>query len=205
MKAAVDKSAPSHRFDRRGQNRGVLLRAARRVLAGKGYHRTKIAEIAREAGMGVGTFYLHYRTKEALFTELVEETARLLKRELDDARERHTDSRERARAGIETFFRFAHEHRELFRIVFGHGAEFHEVVRRAQELFVADVRENLRQGMQQGAFRPNRPDVLAPAFIGLSQQVVSWWIEQEDVSLAEVTESVLDFVFHGLGIGSPSR
>ncbi len=197
---------PANRFQRRRvQTRRDLLDAARKVLARKGYHGAKIADIAREADVGVGTVYLYYKTKEALFTELVEETARLLKRRLDAVRGRATDPQERTRLSTEAFFQFAHEHRELFRIAFGHGAEFHDVVRRVQERFIADARENLRQGMERGLFHSNRPEVLAAAFIGLSQHVVAWWIDQKTVSLAEVTEAVLDFVFHGLGGGRGKR
>jgi len=199
-------ATPSNRFQRRrARTRKALLEAARSVLASKGYHGAKIADIAREADVGVGTFYLYYKTKEALFTELVDETARLLKRRLDAVRAQTSDPRQYARASTATFFRFADENRELFRIVFGHGAQFHDAVRRAQARFLTDVRDNLRQGMAQGAFRHNRPEVLAPAFIGLSYQVVSWWIEQDAVSLDEVVDSVLDFVFHGVTGGARDK
>ena len=39
----------------------------------KGLHDTKIADIAAAADVGVGTFYLHFDTKEALFDALVED------------------------------------------------------------------------------------------------------------------------------------
>ena len=68
---------------RREQTARTLLDAARRVLAAKGYHGTKIVDIARAASVGVGTFYLYYPTKEALFLELVEDTVARLKTELD--------------------------------------------------------------------------------------------------------------------------
>ncbi len=183
---------------RREQTRHDLLDAARRVLARHGFHRTKITDIAREAKVAVGTFYLYYQTKEALFLELVEDTVRLLKAEIDHAHSLNSDPAARARAGCETFFRFAQQHRELFRIVFGHGATFHGVVRQAQERFATDVAANLREGMQLGVFRPNHPDVVAHAFVGMSLEVVSWWIEQEHIPLAEITEALLQFVFHGL-------
>jgi len=52
--------------------------------------------------------------------------------------------------------------------------------------------------MRAGVFRPNRPDVVAQAFTGMLLQVVSWWIEQENVPVSEVTESLLEFAFRGL-------
>ena len=192
-------AAPTRVQRRRDQTRRDLLAAAQRILANKGYHSAKVADIAREAQVGVGTFYLYYRTKEALFTELVEETARIFKLQLEALTVSALDPREHARLSIETFFRFAREHRELFRIVFGHGAEFHDVVRRVQAGFVADVRATLQHGMERGAFRRNRSDVLAPALIGLSDRVLSWWIKQDAVPLEDVTTAVLDFFFHGVG------
>ena len=44
---------------RRAQTARQLLEAARTVLAAKGYHGTKIVDIARAAHVGVGTFYLY--------------------------------------------------------------------------------------------------------------------------------------------------
>lgn len=183
---------------RREQTRQNLLSAARRVLSRHGFHRTKILDIAGEAGVAVGTFYLYYPTKEALFLEMVEDAVGLLKAEIDRLESLATDPIQRARAGCETVFRFAQENRDLFRIVFGHGATFHNVVHQAQELFVNGVAANLATGLRTGAFRPNRPDVVAHAFIGMLIQVVSWWIEQEKIPVSEITDSLLEFAFHGL-------
>jgi len=199
MAADTPARGTGERFQRqRAKTRSDLLTSARRVLAAKGYYRTKIADIAHDAGVAVGTFYLYYPTKEALFVELVENTAHLLRGELESARAATSEPRLRARAALETFFRFAHAHRELFRIVFGHGATFHDIIKRNQQLFATDIAANLADGMQARSFRPNNPEVVAQAFIGLSLQVVSWWLEREDVAVDTVIEAVLDFVFHGI-------
>jgi AcrR family transcriptional regulator len=198
MVADTPAHSAAERFQKqREHTRAELLTSARRVLAKKGFHRTKVADISRDAGVAVGTFYLYYPTKEALFLELVEDTVRLLKLEIDAGRGASTDPRERARAGLQTFFAFAQQHRELFRIVFGHGATFHDVVQRTQQLFAEDVAANLTEGMHAKVFRSNDPAILAQAFIGMSLQVVSWWLDHPDVPVEEVVESLLDFVSHG--------
>src|SRR5213083_2000012 len=77
------------RFERRREHtRQELLAAATRVLAEKGLDRTKITDIAAAADVGVGTFYLHFPDKEALFDAVVEETVRRLKATVDAAREK---------------------------------------------------------------------------------------------------------------------
>lgn len=183
---------------RREQTARQLLEAARSVLAAKGYHGTKIVDIARAAHVGVGTFYLYYPTKEALFLELVEETVAGLKHELDTVRATVTDPVEQSRTRTLTFFRFAQENRELFRIVFGHGASFHDVVRTCQERFIRDMQESLEVGTASGAFRPGDSGIWAQALIGMSLQVVSWWIEQESVPIEDVARELSDLALFGI-------
>lgn len=58
----VDKSARRHE----------LLRAARDVFATKGYHDAKIDDIVKQANVAKGTFYLYFRDKRSVFSELVD-------------------------------------------------------------------------------------------------------------------------------------
>jgi len=198
---AEDASIGERAHRRREQTARQLLEAARNVLAAKGYHGTKIVDIARAARVGVGTFYLYYPTKEALFLELVEDTVVRLKVELDLVRATVTDPVEQARTRTLTFFRFASDNRELFRIVFGHGASFHDVVRQCQDSFIRDMQESLEVGMARGTFRSADAAVWAHALTGMSLQVVSWWIDQEGVSIEEVARSLSDLAMHGIAKG----
>src|SRR6266850_3912460 len=106
------------RYQRRKEKtKQDILAAAQKVLAEKGYHNAKILDIAAAADIGVGTFYLYYQTKDALFLELIEETARLLKEDIDQARARVDGLAEKIQAANLAFFRFARDNRELLKIV----------------------------------------------------------------------------------------
>src|SRR4029077_3191032 len=73
---ASAKAFGGSRQDRRGaRTRAEPLARAGRLLAPKGFHGTKIADIAAAADVGTGTFYLYLPTKDALFADLVRETA----------------------------------------------------------------------------------------------------------------------------------
>src|SRR5204863_9944339 len=134
MKSASATAArASNRFERRRERtRQELLAAATRVLAEKGVDRTKITDIAAAADVGVGTFYLHFPDKEALFHAVVEETAERLKTAVDAARELADGPVEQMLAASTAFCAFAEKNRELFKIVFGHAAAYDDVIRRAQ-------------------------------------------------------------------------
>src|SRR3954447_7441428 len=57
------------------KRRTDLLRAARDVFATKGYHETKVDDIAAAAKVAKGTFYLYFRDKRSVFVELVDSLA----------------------------------------------------------------------------------------------------------------------------------
>ncbi|WP_433508552.1 TetR/AcrR family transcriptional regulator [Nonomuraea sp. CA-143628] len=59
----------------------LILDTAAELLVSWGYRRVTIEDVARRAGIGKGTVYLHFNTKEVLFlTVLLREQARLLDR-----------------------------------------------------------------------------------------------------------------------------
>jgi AcrR family transcriptional regulator len=190
--------APATRATRRRQRtKRELLSAAKAVFAARGYHQTKISDIAEEADVGVGTVYLHYDGKEALFLELVEDTTRELKERVDLAKAAAGNPVDQARVSCETFFRFAQENQETFRIVFGEGV-FNSTIAAAQKVFLADVAQSMTAGMRQGVFAPYPTALIAQAVVGLLTQVVSWWITQDEVSLEEAIEATNRFIAHGI-------
>jgi len=205
-RASVTALAPSNRFERRRERtRQDLLGAAERVLADKGLHHTKISDIAAAADVGVGTFYLHFPTKEALFDAVVEDTMRRFKATIDTARLSTDDPIGQMRAANAAFCRFACDNREVFRIVFGHAAAYNEVIRRAQALFAADVEESYREGVTKGAFAPMPPALVAQAVIGMATQVLSWWTEHESVSIESLHETMFTLALEGIRRRSPEK
>src|SRR5204862_8240691 len=77
--------------------RRLILDAAVRVFARKGYHSSRVGDIAEEAGVAHGVLYHYFRSKEELLEAIFRETWRDV---LDPARAvEETDETERDRAG----------------------------------------------------------------------------------------------------------
>lgn len=68
------------RTRRKPESLGKIKSAARKLFVERGYDATRPQDIAREAGLGHGTFYLHYPDKRACFLAFVEEA----RTEMDD-------------------------------------------------------------------------------------------------------------------------
>ncbi len=75
MTSTVSEAERPLRADAR-RNRERILQSARAVFAESGAE-AQIDDVARHAGVGVGTVYRHFPTKQALVTELVRQTFRL--------------------------------------------------------------------------------------------------------------------------------
>lgn len=58
---------------RKPESLSKLKRAARKLFVERGYHATRPQDIAREAGLGHGTFYLHFPDKRACFLSFVDD------------------------------------------------------------------------------------------------------------------------------------
>src|SRR5579859_3863643 len=57
----------------RGDKRERILDAAVRVFASKGFHATRVSEVAKAAGVADGTIYLYFKSKDELLVSLFED------------------------------------------------------------------------------------------------------------------------------------
>ncbi|NMX89497.1 TetR/AcrR family transcriptional regulator, partial [Pseudomonas sp. WS 5010] len=58
------------------QRENALLQSARQLFQEQSWDRVTIAEVARHAGIGKGTVYKHFSSKEALYARLVLDCSR---------------------------------------------------------------------------------------------------------------------------------
>ena len=182
-----------NRFERRREKTRVeLLEAAERVIARKGYHNTRIADIASEADVGLGTFYLHFKTKNEIFIELIDYGAGHLREELVAAKAGIDDPAQKLRITINTILDAAALAPESFRIVFGHGPAFLDLMVRVHQTFIDDLRIDLEPAIGSQA------DAVAHLTIGMLSQAITWLLEREDPSLAELKETTVNFALGGL-------
>jgi AcrR family transcriptional regulator len=67
---SLDDARPQRR---KPESLAKLKKSARKLFVERGYHATRPQDISREAGLGHGTFYLHFPDKRACFLDFVEE------------------------------------------------------------------------------------------------------------------------------------
>jgi hypothetical protein len=88
---------------------------------------------------------------------------------------------------METFFRYAAANRDVFKILFGHSAQFDELLREVHQLFIADIECDFEAGVRAGVFRDLPPAFAAQAIVGMLTQLTSWWIDRQDITIEDIT------------------
>src|SRR5438270_12842174 len=77
------------------RRREVILSAAKRVFAKKGYHATTIADVAKAARISYGSVYWYFDSKDALFHALMDSEGLALRGHIDAALRGARDQTER--------------------------------------------------------------------------------------------------------------
>jgi AcrR family transcriptional regulator len=180
--------------------------AAEVVFGERGYERASIADITREAGVALGTFYVYFPDKKALFVEVVDGLGERLRATLGAAVAGETSRLGVERRGLEAFFAFARRHRLLYRIVrqaeFVDEALFRRYYRRIAEPYA----RRLSEAIGAGEVRPVDPEALAYCLMGVADflglRYVLWGRGR---NLAGALEAALAFIGHGMAAEAPRR
>ena len=175
--------------------REKILEAARIEFTEHGIKAAKIAVICRRADVANGTFYLHFRTKEEVWEELLRRAAGELAESLRISQTiKEMDARSRDRMEVSIIVAFAEERSELWNFVMGdNGGQV-----AAHDIFFAQLNEQrceeIRGGIERGAFRPElNPMVTALADIGATTEIIQWWLRNPDKMTREaVVEHLID-------------
>ena len=186
------------------ERRRVILEAARRLLTHYGPQKTTIAEIAREAGVGVGTVYLDFASKEAILAVLSHDDHEDV---LDDMRKaaslpRH-DAAARLRLTLQAkvvgYMRVARRGAHAKDLLHCTHAAVREQHARFKEAARAIVAELLREGARRGELAVDDPEqtamVVLRAYASFSPP---WVFDEPEDKIALLVDHTHDLILFGL-------
>ena len=163
---------------RRPESLAKLKRAARKLFVERGYHATRPQDIAREAGLGHGTFYLHYDDKRACFLAFVED-ARIELQHYVDSRVAASDGslEHTIAASLNAIYDYAESHPGVLSAAMTDEAVIDAEGVQAVPLLVrwgCDWALHLQRGMDNGtAARIYDADIIGQAILGVIHQTSS--------------------------------
>jgi TetR/AcrR family fatty acid metabolism transcriptional regulator len=187
-----------------GDKRVAILRAATSVFAHNGYFNSKVADIAREAGVADGTVYLYFKSKEdilhSIFNRGVEEALGAARKQIESV----SDPKEKLRRIALLHLERLGADRDLavvFQVELRGSTKFMEEFSAAGFAeYLALIRETFEEGQRAGVFRAdlNAKVVSKILFGALDEMATNWILSKRRYKLAPMADQVLDIFLNGV-------
>jgi len=162
---------PQSLAPRQRKKRRRILETASRVFAERDYHAVTMEEIAQRSGVGKGTLYRYFDSKEDLFIALMDEGLHLLADRLEEEQKAEVPPAETLSRMIHAIVHSFCKHLPFFRILNGDKGR---IIVRKKQLFherrrrmVVTLGRVLERGMAAGIFRQVDPEVTPSLLIGM--------------------------------------
>ncbi|PYS46638.1 MAG: TetR family transcriptional regulator [Acidobacteria bacterium] len=187
-----------------GDKREAILRAATQVFARNGYFNSKVADIARVAGVADGTVYLYFKSKEEILHSIFDRSVESAILEGRKQLETIADPREKLRRIANLHLERLGADRDLavvFQVELRSSTKFMEEFSAAGFAeYLSLIRATFEEGQRAGVFRKdlNAKVVSKVLFGALDEMATNWILSKRRYKLAPVADEVMDIFLNGV-------
>jgi TetR/AcrR family transcriptional regulator, fatty acid metabolism regulator protein len=185
--------------------RRLILDAAVRVFARKGYHTCRVGDIAEEAGVAHGLLYHYFRSKEELLETIFRETWRDVLGAVESVEETDETDSERLAGIAKILLRSWRRDPDLVRVLVREVTRSSHLQERIDEIEAAfsGLERIIARGQREGEFRTDLdPRMAAYVFYGALEEILTGWVlgqlEDGDEQVTRAEETVVGIVCGGL-------
>jgi AcrR family transcriptional regulator len=187
------------------EKRRLLLDAAVRVFARKGYHSSRVGDIAEEAGVAYGLLYHYFASKEEVLRSVFRDTWRALIVTIKSVEQAGDPPREQLRKVAEILLRSWSRDPDLVRVLVLEVTRSQHLPGEMDEIVesFAAIQEIIERGQADGTIRGDLDARLASyVFYGAIEELLTGWVlgrlpdSEQDVARAERT--LVEIVTGGL-------
>ncbi len=181
----------------------AICHAAESLFHTKGYHLTTIADIAKEANVGIGTFYLYFADKYTIFKHLLLEYSHAIRSSIAMAITGITSRKDQERVGIKTFIKYVRDYPQAYTIIWQSLQVDKELFIDYYQNFARHYARGLQIAHEQGEIDLADYTTIAYALMGVSNfvglQVIMFEKElADDTEIDRIVEGVVQILEHGL-------
>ncbi|NIB41762.1 TetR/AcrR family transcriptional regulator [Pseudomaricurvus alkylphenolicus] len=185
---------------KRGEmTRQKILAAAQKEIGTKGFALASVSSITAAAGVGQGTFYIYFKSKEEVLRALVIQLGRDVRHSLTAATEQASSRLEAERQGISAFLDFVRENKEMYKVV--HEAQFvdPEIHRQYYTDFAEAYCERLKKASSDGEIKSIDHEACAWALMGMSEFLgMRYGFWDDSKSSKKIADAVFNMIETGL-------
>lgn len=159
---------------RKGEaTRQRILDAAVEEIGEHGFHLASVSNITSKAGVGQGTFYLYFKTKDDLLTELVGKLGREIRQLLTQSSQAAASRLGAERNALQEFLSYVYNNKALYRLFMESQFINPSLYQRCYEEFADYWLQLLNQAEEQGEVVSGDNDVRAWAIMGMHHMLAT--------------------------------
>lgn len=190
--------------------RDLIMAAAIQVFSRKGYHHTKMEEIAVAAGIGKGTIYEYFSSKLQLLQAIMEQSFSQYDQALQPELNKSLTFRAKIKMLTEGHFRFCQQNQDLTKFLFWDTETIDEELRnwvwQKRALKEAHMQSLIEAALSSGEIRAVDPKILTVIISGIfgaiwAPVVLDGW----EVDAAAAAEQIVEILLDGLQPGKIQR
>jgi TetR/AcrR family transcriptional regulator, fatty acid metabolism regulator protein len=176
------------------EKRRTILDAAARVFARKGFHTSRVGDIAEEAGVAHGLLYHYFSSKDEVLETIFREHWTTLLERVHEAEQTGDDPIEQLRGIAAAMFEGWLNEPDVVRVVVREIARTEEISEHVGELVrpIGAIRRVIERGQAQGVLRDDLDASMAAViFYGGIDELISGWVlgripgDADEVAAAE--------------------
>ena len=186
------------------EKRRLILDAAVRVFARKGFHTARVGDIAEEAGVAHGLLYHYFSSKDEVLETIFRENWGLLLERIHAVEASDEPAREQLRHVATILLRTWRHQPDVVRVLVREIARSAEVQERIGELVkpIGAIRRIVERGQESGEFRADLdPALAAVVFYGGIDELLTGWVLGQlpdgDAEVAAAEHTVVEVVCAG--------
>jgi len=186
-----------------GNKRERIIQAAAKFFGEKGYHNTTTAEIAEAAGVAAGTIYIYFSSKEELVVAVFEEFLGRNMSRLQEGIAAASSPDDKIRTMMSLGFKLMEENPDSARIFLSQLRQstmmIKMVAKQSSRAYRDIIEAILREGIDQGVFRPMDTGAAATMLFGAYQNVVLDWVADDcSYPLGDMADATSNFILRGV-------
>ena len=197
MASARLRSQPNGKYE-------AILRAAIKVFSRSGFFNSKVADVAREAGVADGTVYLYFKNKDdilvSIFNHVMDEALALGRKRL----EKISDPLEKLKQIVQAHLGLLGRDRDLavvFQVELRSSTKFMEQFSSTKVTeYLDQIRGVIEEGQKKGVFRRGLNTTIAAKvlFGALDEMATNWVLSRKRYNLVSTAEPVIDLLMNGI-------
>ena len=203
LRSGRDRQAASE------EKRRLILDAAVAVFARRGYHSSRVSDIAAEAGIAHGLLYHYFSSKEEVLATVFRENWGELLGRFDRVASSDEPADEQLRGIAKILLRTWRNDPDLVRVMVREVARSTHLDDQVDEIRAAfaTIEKVIERGQRDGVFRPDLDPRLASwIFYGGLEEILTGWVLGQlpdgDEEVARAERTIIDVVCGGLTVRS---